>query len=496
VADHADTLDEQALRRLLPAARAIVSGLELEAVLERVLDAAADVTSARFAALGVLDARRQRRERLLTRGVEAATETVLDVPIPIRGETWGDLHLAGKPGGFTHADERAAVVLAEWAGVGIDNARLYAAAERRQEDLERAVRRLEATTAIALAVGADRDLDDVLALIADHARELAGAPGAVIMLRDEGGLVVAAARGDVPAQLHGARFDGDVARASFELLGADPLLVTLVFRGRSLGLLAVLGAGADRATEALLRTFAVSAATAVATARTVEEQRLHVTIAAAEAERVRWAHELHDQPLQALAALRLVLVNARRAGDPDELRTAVTAAIECLDGDIAGLRELVRELRPAALDELGLPAAIEGLADRVSARAGLDVQADVRLGERRLPGDMETAIYRIVQEALTNVVRHASAARAEIAVARRAGAVRVDVRDDGHGFDPEDAASGYGLTGMRERAAMFHGDLEIASSASGTHVALALPEREYRPVTRVAAGGTSPRRTR
>jgi signal transduction histidine kinase len=149
----------------------------------------------------------------------------------------------------------------------------------------------------------------------------------------------------------------------------------------------------------------------------------------------------------------------------------VDAAIERLEGEIDALRGLVRELRPAALDELGLGAALEGLAER----AGVPVDVDVQLGERRLPAEVEVAAYRIAQEALNNALRHAAATAVAISVREDDGRVRVEVRDDGRGFDADAPAAGFGLPGMRERVELLGGELEVESSAAGTRVGAMLP---------------------
>jgi signal transduction histidine kinase len=517
-----DTLGGQALRRLLAAGTALVGGLDLEGVLQRLLETAAELTGARYAALGILDAERSGLGRFITWGApEGAARRVgapprglgilgalitdprpiriasladdprasgfppghppmqsfLGVPIIVQGEAWGNLYLTDKRGGepFSEADEDAAVVLAAWAAVAIDNARAYDESERRSAALAKAVRRLEATTAIALAVGGEADLDRVLELIVQHGRALAEARGVAILLRDDDGLAVAAAAGDVPEGVRGARVrDGRRparVRDSLGMRTAEGALVPLVFRGRTLGMLAAFGVRAGGEDEQLLRGFAASAATAVATARSVEEQRLRGAMQAAEAERARWARELHDETLQGLGALRMMLVAARRKRDID----LVGEVVARLEEEIDGLRGLIRELRPAALDELGVAAAIEGLAERVQARHGIGVRTDVRLRRRRFDPDVETALYRIVQEALTNAVRHASASKVRISVADDRESVRADVWDDGRGFDPETPADGFGLVGMRERVALLHGELELSSSADGTHVAAALP---------------------
>jgi two-component system, NarL family, sensor histidine kinase DevS len=510
-----DTLDEQALRRLLGAGRALVSDLDVDGVLDRLLRAALDVTGARYAALGILDRRRERLERFVTLGIHDSVrgeigepprgrgvlgalitdprplrldsvssdpraygfppghppmETFLGVPVLIRGEAWGNLYLTEKPEPFTQADEDAIVVLAAWASVAIENARLYQDSERRRAELTAAVRRLEATTAIALAVGGETDLTRVLDLIARQGLELVGARGVAILLREEDGLHLAAEAGDLPSLPHGTPIEGG-ARASLGLASAGGVLVPLVFRGRSLGMLAAFGPQPGGEDERLLRGFAASAATAVATARTVEEQRLRGALEAAEAERTRWARELHDETLQGLGALRLLLVAARRSGDVEH----VGGAVQRLEEEIDGLRGLIRDLRPAALDELGLGPAIEGLAERAERRGVVHVGTDVHLPAGRLSPEIEVGVYRVVQEALTNAVRHASARRVSIKLDVRDHALRADVHDDGDGFDPNAPANGFGLIGMRERVALLRGELEISSSAAGTHVSAAFP---------------------
>ena len=405
-------------------------------------------------------------------------ETFLGVPVLIRGEAWGNLYLCEKRDGepFTEADEEAVLVLAEWAGIAIENARLFQGSERRRTELERAVRRLEATTAIARALGGETDLERILELIVTRGRALIDARGLLILLREAGGLVVAAGDGDVPPRLRGTNLGDQTDRVRDALgLASESLMVPLVFRGRTLGMLAAIGARGDGGDAQLLQAFAASAATAVATARTVEEQRLRDAMHAAESERRRWARELHDATLQGLGGLRILLNAAVRNADPDALRDAVTDAVGCIEEEIDDLRGLIRELRPAALDELGPAAAIEGLAARTAERARIAVTAHVALGPHRHPPEHETALYRIVQEAVTNAVRHAGARRVTISVSESDGALHARIEDDGRGFDPGAPRDGFGLTGMRERVALLRGDLELASSPAGTTVIAALP---------------------
>jgi signal transduction histidine kinase len=555
-------LDEHQLRRLLRAGRSLVARLDLESVLDELLETARDLTGARYAALGVLDEERRELERFLTRGVDARAhraigdlprgrgilgvlidepaplrlhrvgddprsygfpaghprmDTFLGVPVIIRGEAWGNLYLTEKAGGesFTDADQQAIVVLADWAAIAIDNARLYEGSEQRRTALERAVLGLEATTAIARAVGGETDLDRVLELIVKRGRALVDARALVIVLREGDGLAVAAGAGDVDlAEARGAGVAGDVLgdvmvaqepakitdpRERLGLGGAalgvtDPrsaLLVPLVFRGRALGVLCAFdhhGAEPhfDDQHERLLLAFAASAATAVATAKHVAEDRVRHSLRSAEQERTRWARELHDDTLQAMAGLRLTLSAALRRGDPDALAEAVRDAVDELSTGIDGLRALIADLRPAALDQLGLAPALRALMQRVAVAHGLQVEGEIELASEdggeagRLEPDMETAVYRVVQEALTNVTKHSGAERVHVAVGETAGRVTVEVRDDGAGFDPGRPAEGFGLAGMRERMGLLGGELSVTSSAGGTVLRATAPARARR----------------
>ena len=161
--------------------------------------------------------------------------------------------------------------------------------------------------------------------------------------------------------------------------------------------------------ERLLKAFAASAAIAVATTQTAGEEALRRSLLASERERQKWARELRDETLQELAALKILLSGARRSVDPTRLEVAVDEATELITEGISKLREIITELRPAALDELGIAPALQALAARVQAQAGLTVELELRLtdehgrGDRRHEPELEAAIYRLAQEALNNV---------------------------------------------------------------------------------------------
>jgi signal transduction histidine kinase len=222
----------------------------------------------------------------------------------------------------------------------------------------------------------------------------------------------------------------------------------------------------------------------VATAQNASEEMLRRGIEASESERTRWARELHDETLQQLAGLRVLLSGARRSGDADRMSGAIEASLEQITTAIGDLRSLITELRPAALDELGAKPALESLVERVARQADLEIQLDVDLayenGEsrERHPSEVESTLYRLVQEALTNVVKHAEASRVEVRVSDRDGRLVVLVRDDGVGFDAAKGFTGFGLVGMRERLALVRGTLEIESApGAGTTIRASIPLR-------------------
>ena len=139
------------------------------------------------------------------------------------------------------------------------------------------------------------------------------------------------------------------------------------------------------------------------------------------------------------------------------------------------VRRLAVELRPAALDDFGLDAAIDRLVDTYSEGAAAAVDLELRIGPGRLPADVETTLYRIVQEALTNVTKHADATRISVLLTRTERAAVLVVEDDGVGFDTGSDTDGLGLTGMRERVALVGGRLRVETSAAGTTIAVEIP---------------------
>ena len=346
--------------------------------------------------------------------------------------------------------------------------------ERANSKLGQAVLRLEAFSKIARAVGGETDVQRVLELILSHGRGVVDARELVIWLRDDEALR-SSRLAEVLSSGRPARMRGELAPG---LWAEAAIVVPLAFRGEMLGVLAAVdrvsgGPEFDAEDEELIAAVAASAATALATAQSVAKERLRDSIAVAEQARARWARELHDETLQGLVGLRMLLSSARRSESSSE--ELLGAAIDHTKREIQNLRALIAELRPAALDELGLGPAIETLAARSGAAAGLEVSTCVALGERaRLAPETESTIYRVVQEALTNATKHADAERVRVNVARENGTVEVVVEDDGHGFDPSAATAGLGLVGMRERVELTGGRLDI-ESRGGTRVSATLP---------------------
>ncbi len=441
-----DSLDEDRLRRLIAVGGSLMSEFDLDTLLSQLLEVAHKLTGARYAALGILDDERREIDRFVTRGIDPATHraigdaprgrgilglliedavplrlhdlsqhprsygfpadhppmhSFLGVPIMVGGKPWGNLYLTEKhDGDFDLADEQAAVILASWAAIAIENAGLYGRLRDRGEALARTVRNFEATATITRAVGAETSLDLILELIVKRGRALIDARAMLILLRgeEEESLTIAACAGEVDASVLGRRIPvegssvgavlssihparirdlaGHLHVASGKLgvdmsssqLGVDnphsALLVPLEFRSRKLGVLIALDPlgkkiAFDDEQQTLLLAFAASAATAVATAQSVERRRLHDSMAAAERERRRWARDLHDETLQGLASLQMGIDTVMQTHDPTRIEQTMQALGERVGLKIAHLRSLIAELRPVALDERGLGPALE-----------------------------------------------------------------------------------------------------------------------------------------
>jgi signal transduction histidine kinase len=188
---------------------------------------------------------------------------------------------------------------------------------------------------------------------------------------------------------------------------------------------------------------------------------LQALLGAQEEERKRIARDLHDQIGQPLTAIALGIDRLQESPDPQALTGLRSLAVETLDD----VRRIALALRPALLDELGLAAALQRFGRDQQARYGVPVNVLVQLPQR-LPPVEETVLYRVAQEALTNVVRHAGAEQVSVVVTQAGGGVRLVVEDDGVGFDPEriSGTQSLGIAGMRERLELLGGDLRLETA--------------------------------
>jgi signal transduction histidine kinase len=260
---------------------------------------------------------------------------------------------------------------------------------------------------------------------------------------------------------------GEAARVDGLTSGADDYLVK-PFSAREL--------------RVRVRTHLELAAMRASAAREVTEKARVELLArldkAQEDERHHIARDLHDQIGQDLTAIGLLLKSADGEAEPLRVRARLAEA-QAIMGKIArDVHTLALRLRPTALDDLGLSAALEQLVADWSSRTSLafDLELDARFSAR-LPGAVESAIYRVVQEALTNIARHAEARRANVTLTRYHGTAIVMIEDDGRGFDPAHVATGrLGVRGMHERAALVGGTVDIESEAGrGTTVIVRVP---------------------
>ena len=424
----------------------------------------------------------------------------LGVPIALRGRAYGNLYLTEKAKGpFTDEDQELVETLASQAAVAIENARLY-------EDATNWSAQLEALNEVGTALAGEIELPRLLKLISRRLRGLISARVVTIALSTSyGTLRIEAADGADDEDILGLQLkragsksgavlesrraervdsladDPEVDQEATRVLGARTgLYVPLVARGRSIG---VIGAhdkeGEDpRFSDDDLRlaeTFATRAAVAVDLSARVAGDALRRVVEAQELERRRLARELHDQTGQELTSVLLGLKAVEEAKSGAERAEALAAVREQVVETLHDVRRLAVELRPKALDDFGLVPALERLRDTFAEQTGMRVDLESRIRER-LPTDVETALYRIVQEALTNVVKHAQATAVSIVLAPKDRAVTALIEDDGRGFTPDGSGDGLGLLGMGERLALLGGRLKIESSHGvGTTIVAEVP---------------------
>jgi signal transduction histidine kinase len=509
-----DHLSQDRLRELVRAGIALNSELSLEAVLERLVASATELTGARYSVLRVLARSGSEQERFVSHGLgdgETREELeqllqrpgIVSVPILIRGALFGSLHLVGKRNAqfFTAEDEELAGALAAQAAVAIENARLY-------ESATGWLRQIESLNEVGSALVRETDLSRLLELICQRLRELLRARLVAIGLpvsdddlrfaaadgegaEDLRGLIVPRAQSKLGAVLERARSeridyavdDPEVNTEIARRVGINAgLWVPLIVRGGAIGVITVVDRlGADpRFSDEDLRlaeVFAARAAVAVELSERVARDALRRVVAAQELERRRLSRELHDETGQTLTSILLGLRAIEEAPGSEEASAELERLRALVTDALHDVRRLAVELRPKALDDFGLVPALKRLGAGFNEQTGIRVEVESSLGEERLPSEVETALYRIVQESLTNVVKHARASSVSILVTRKNGSVIAVIEDDGRGFEPGSSRDeGLGLIGMEERVALLNGRLQIESSeGSGTTIVAEVP---------------------
>jgi signal transduction histidine kinase len=426
----------------------------------------------------------------------------IGVPIFIRDVVYGDLYLADKERGhFTAADEELVRLLAAQTAMTIERVRIHQA-------VVDWVHQLEALNELTLGVLEERNVSRLFELVARRLRELIRARRVFVSVpAASGGLRVVVADGEdvadlvgsvIPTESKGYRVltrrkseridslleDPEVDQASARRAGGlTALIIPLVFREQGFGVISAFNKeGQDpRFTDDDLRlaeVFSARAALAVHLSERVARETLDAMLDAEEAERGRIARELHDETGSALSGVLLGLTSIDRAATLVEARQASTGLRETARTALEHVARLAFELRPATLDAFGFGPALEDLGQGVQERGGPKVELEMNgLTAERLPAKVETALFRITQEALTNVVKHADARTVQITFARQGGSLLLTVGDDGRGFSPTRVPAGqFGLVGMRERIASVNGELDIASKpGAGTRLTVKIP---------------------
>ena len=542
--------EQDRLRAVLDAAIAVTSELSIEAVLQRIVEAAAQLTGAKYAALGVIDQTGLGLENFVTTGLDDETrraigdlprgrgilgvlirdaeplrlteiaddprsvgfppnhppmKTFLGVPVLLRGVAYGNLYLTEKAGGeeFTEEDQEIVQLLAAQAAVAIENARLYESATRWGDQLQ-------SLAEVGNALSSELELPRLLDLVVKRLRELIDARLVFIAMPRAGGetVVETVAADDAdrylgvkldPARSKTARVlerrrservdslidDPEIDQQTARFMGARAgLYVPLVVRGEAIGVIVAQDKQQPdpRFTDEDVRIaegFGQRAAVALELSERVAKDALRRVVSGQELERRRLARELHDETGQALTSILLGLKGIEDAQDDEERRRSLLALREQVVATLQDVRRLAVELRPKALDDFGLVAALERLAETFGEQTNVDVHVETMLGDARLSEEVETALYRIVQEALTNVVKHANARTVSVVLTRKDDRVVVVVEDDGQGFDPlTKREDGLGLVGMKERIELVDGRLTLESgSGQGTTIAVEVPAR-------------------
>jgi signal transduction histidine kinase len=449
---------------------------------------------------------------------------VLSVPMRWKGEVTGVLHVLSdiEVRRFSQADQELLLQFANQAAIAIENARLFGA-ERQAHDRAESFREL--TTALASSLNLGELLDNIL----EHLARVITYKSACVFLIEEQTLRSVAGRGFKNAEKVIGRdypLDADdlyieAANRNAPLILADAQLeprfkqwgetahvrgwmgVPLQVRGEMIGMLTIDSSQAEAygpAEADLAQGFANQAAVAIENARLFDQVRIgrermqklsQQLLNVQENERRRIALELHDQIGQTLTAVKINLQTIQRTPEAASMGDRLEKSITIVERAVGQVRSLSLALRPSMLDDLGLPAALRWFVDRQAQQGGFDVDFQVDDFEERLDPNIETACFRVAQEALTNIMRHAEAGMVQVRVSNFGGEMQMLVEDDGVGFDVPAAleraglGESLGILGMRERVQLLGGKLELKSwPGKGTKLLARFPITPTKPLER------------
>jgi signal transduction histidine kinase len=526
-----EVLREKATARLqaINAVSAVLTGsLELRRMLGEALDVVLQVTGLEAGLILVLD---ERGEDLILaahrglppgliaggRGLRLARTLVGDqalasqvaLLLKSKGRPQGAL-IVGRSGFHRFVPEEVDLLtaIATQIGVAADNARLH-------RDVARQLRRERRLNEIAKEITSELELDKVLSKVVQIAEELVGADAGAIALLDEErdvitypylhnlskglsqvtvtsqeGLAGHVTTTGVPTVIEDYPTYPAKVEPFVESGVKSVLAVPIVSGGKMFGALGVMTLGEKRSFSdrdvAVVCGVARQAAIAIDNARLYQSMRSYTRqiLTAQEQERRRMARELHDDTAQALVVLSRqldALLSADGQG-PQSIKQRLEELRHLTAEITQDVRRFSQDLRPSTLDDLGLLPTLEGLTARLSDEDGIDARLEVLGGERRLPLETELALFRIAQEALTNVRKHAQATKVDTKVEFGNGIVRLSISDNGRGFKVPDRPSDLvetgklGLTGMCERAQLIGGTLTVQSRpGEGTTVVAEIP---------------------
>jgi signal transduction histidine kinase len=431
----------------------------------------------------------------------ADARSLLVLPLRAREKTLGTLSAYTRhPNAFHSGQVELLATFANQAAMSLDNARLYGELQSRLEEMVGLQR-------LGTLLLEEHDFDRVLQAICEQLQRLTDAGGVGLALLEddprylemrtvvgpsanalrgariptEGSFAAEALRTNRPQRSDDAQNDPRGYKQSLVLGNTHTILsVPMKTRQRTVGVLSIYnkqaeGGFTDRDAD-LATFFANSAAAAIENARLYERTREYAVVE----ERNRLARELHDSVTQSLFSVSLLSEAALSLleRDPSKARERLERANELAQGALAEMRALIFQLRPMTLQEEGLLSAIKKHLAALLSRHGRVVELKVTGSVRRLPAGVEEAAFRIVQESLNNVVKHANAPRAQVALHFEPRLLKLSTADNGVGFDPNarPRAHTMGMASMRERAESVGGRISVESApARGTRVSVDLP---------------------